>query len=124
LRVFFVIGVLGPAIEDEIVERDTARSVLHADRAGIAHPATIGRHVEKSYVVQVYVRFFQNGANARFGGAIFDKKENAFNARKMAHDFREGPGNRSKFSRPIRQFMRPAKPCAFVRLPFGGHAIA
>ena len=42
----------------------------------------------------------------------------------MAHDFREGPRDRRKFSRPIRELVRPAEPSRVVRLPFGGHAKA
>src|SRR6266568_5056078 len=40
----------------------------------------------------------------------------------MADDFSKGPGNGSKFSRPVRYFVRPPEPGRFVRLPFGGHA--
>ena len=101
MRVFLVIGVLGPAIENEIVECNVPGGVLHANWTGIAHPATIGRHTEKSHVVQIDVGLLQDCAHAGFRGTVLDKKKNTFDARKVADNLREGPGNRRKFSRPV-----------------------
>src|SRR6266404_172369 len=42
----------------------------------------------------------------------------------MPNDLRERPGNWREFSRPVGQFVRPAKPGGIVALPFGGHTKA
>src|SRR6266581_1269928 len=120
--ILLVIRIFGPAVESEMVAGDFAGTVSNADGAGVAHPAAIGWHAEKIHGIEICSGLFQDGSNARFGGAVFDQEINAFDRRQMADDFSKGPGNGRKFSRPVGYFMRPAEPGGFVRFPFGGHA--
>jgi len=74
-------------------------------------------------IVEIDVRFFQDGFDARFGGGSFNQEEDALNTGEMANNFSEGPGNGGEFAGPIGQFMRPAKESAFVGRKFGGHPV-
>src|SRR5205814_6374757 len=122
--IFFVIRILGPAVEKKIVVGDFAGFVSNADRAGIAHPAAIGRHAEKINGVDVCSGLLQNASNARFGGTVFNEKIDALDLRQVAYDFCKGPRNGCEFSGPVSYFVWPAEPGGFVRFPFGGHAKA
>src|SRR5258708_28936686 len=68
-----VIRILGPAVESEMVVSDFAGCVSRADGAGVAHPAAVGRNAEKIHGIKICSGLFQNGANAGFGGAVFDE---------------------------------------------------
>src|SRR5260370_11195122 len=107
-----------------MVVSNLADFVSNADRAGVAHPAAIGGHTEKIHRAEIGAGFFQDGANARFGGAVFDKKMGAFHLRQMTDDLRKRPRDGRKFSGPIRYLVRPAEPGGFMAFPFGGHAEA
>src|SRR5271169_854728 len=42
----------------------------------------------------------------------------------MTHNFRERPRYRRKFPGPIRQLVRPAKPCCLMRFPLRRHPVS
>src|SRR5579859_1514073 len=122
--VFLVIWILGPAVELKIIESDFTGFGSNTDRAGVPHPAAIGGRDEKIHGIEIRSRFFEDRAHARLRFAIFNQQENALDARKMADDFGESPGNSGKFSRPIACFVGPAEPGRLVWFPFRGHAEA
>ena len=123
LRVLLMVWIFCPAIKKKMIEGDSAGIVCNADRTGVAHPAPVRRNAKELEGIEVNVRFFQDGFDAGFRGGVFDEKKNAFNARKVAHDFGEGPGNRSEFTGPVGQFVRPAEERAFVGREFRRHTI-
>src|SRR5436309_1216009 len=52
-RVFFVIRILGPAVELKIVVSDFAGLVANANGSGIAHPSAIGGRNEEIHGVKI-----------------------------------------------------------------------
>jgi len=122
--VLFVIGIFGPAVENEMIVGDFACGIFDADGAGVAHPAAIGGDAEEIYIIEIGSGFFEDGADAFFCLLILDHEEDALDVGEVADDFREGPGNRSKFARPVGEFVGPTEPSGFVRFPFRGHVVA
>src|ERR1700682_1423546 len=119
--VFFVIAVFGPAVEEPVRVSDFAGTASHADGTGVAHPAAIGGHAEEINSVEVHAGFFQDVADARFGGAILDEQVDAFDMREMTNYFGVGPGNRRKFGGAVGLFVASAAPSCFLMLPLGRH---
>ena len=123
-RVFFVIGVFGPAVEAPVRVGDFPGRVADGDRAGVAHPSAVGGNAKEIDGGEIGAGLFQNGADFGFSCAILHQQINALNAREMPDDFREGPGNRRELSRPVGLFVRPAEPRGVVMFPLGGHPVA
>ncbi len=63
-RIFFVVAVLGPAVELPVGEGDFAGIIFHADGAGVAHPAAIRGNAEEIDGVEIGAGFFQDVAHA------------------------------------------------------------
>src|ERR1700735_1452707 len=74
--------------------------------------------------VEIGAGAFQDATGALFGGDIIHEDVDIFDAGEMADYFRVDPGDGLEFSRPVFGVVRPREPGSFMRLPFGGHAIA
>src|SRR5208282_5396177 len=121
-RIFLVVRVLRPSVEHEIVVRDLARSILHANGARITQPHPIRGHMKKFHRLQRSPRLLQNRSHARFRLAVLHQQEHPLHPRQMPHNFRERPRNRRKFPRPVRQLMRPRQPRSLMPLPLRRHS--
>lgn len=76
--VFLVVRILGPAVKNEMIVGDFAGFVSNADRAGVAHPSTIGWDTKKSHGIEIRAGLFQDSSDARFSHAVFDEQIDAF----------------------------------------------
>ena len=124
---FFQSSYLAQALKRQLVRRD-------AGRLAAAFLTKIG---PKSRVQPRLVGTMKKSTAARFaplfsgcGGAlaslvaVLHQDAHALDAREMAHDVGIDPGNRREFAGPVGALVRPGEPGGFVRLPFGGHAVA
>ena len=72
-------------------------------------------------IAEICMGFLQDGFNAGCGRGTFDEKKNMLDAREVANDFGEGPGNGSELAGPVGEFVGPTEKCALVQFPFGRH---
>src|SRR5579885_2787630 len=74
LGVLPVIGVFGPAVENEMIERNFACGIRDADGTRVAHPAAVGGDLQEAYGLEIGAGLLKNGANALLRGGVFDEE--------------------------------------------------
>ena len=99
--VSFVIFVFGPSVEPPVRVGDYTGRILYTDGSRVAHPSAISGNPEEIYCGEIGAGFLKDSADSGFGFFIFNQKIDALDLRQVTNDFREGPWDGRKFSRPV-----------------------
>ena len=120
-RIAAMVGVLGPPVEAPDRGRDGAVRPVDEDRAGVAHPAPVGRDAVELDPIEVDLEALENSAGTFFGRRVADQDRGGLAAREGSDDLAEAPGDGGEATRPVGSMMGPGDPGRAVRLPLGGH---